>query len=471
MVGLALDPTLAATRPDLWAHHASAGRHRLAPHLVLLADLLVRVAQGDQVFAIVSLPPRHGKTEQISRWGPAWILGVRPDLRIAIVSYEARFATTHSHDAREKVRQHGRDFAHLHAGRPVTIADGRDSRHEWATSAGGGVFATGVGGPLTGKGFNLVIIDDPLKNSQDASSKTIREAQWEWWKSTARTRLEPGGSVIVVMTRWHEDDLAGRLLNSQLEDAEAQRWEYVRIPAVAEDVDPAKGWGPDPLGRHPGEPLWPDRYDTAALAQIKADVGLSVWTALYQGRPSPPEGGMFKRDAWRFGDPPDADPDIAYASWDMTFKDTKGSDFVVGQVWAKYDARYYLVDQIRARMDFVRARDAVVELDQRHPYLVGHLIEDKANGPAIISSLREALAGLIPVEPDGSKEARAAAVSPLQEAGNLYLPDPTREPWVRHFIQECADFPNGTHDDQVDAMSQALRRLHQMRHDTTGALR
>lgn len=453
---------LYVVRPVVFANHASGGRHTAAPHLVLLGDLLVRVAKGERVRAIVSLPPRHGKTEQVSRWGPAWLLGVRPDLRIGLVSYEATFATTHSHDAREKVRSHGHLFAPLH-GRAVTISEGRDSRHEWATNAGGGVFATGIGGPLTGKGFDLIIIDDPVKNAAEAASKTIRQAHWEWWQSTARTRLEPGGSVVVVMTRWHEDDLAGRLLAADVA-GEGEGWEYVRIPALSE------GDG-DALGRAEGVALWPERYDETALAAIRRAVGSVVWQALYQGRPSAPEGGMFKRDAWRYGAPPDADPDVAYASWDMTFKDAKTSDYVVGQVWGRWGANYYLVDQVRGRWDFVRTCRELELLDEKHPYVSGHLIEDAANGPAVVSAMRERVAGLIPIRPDGSKEARAAAVSPLQESGSLYLPDPSAQPWVRQFVDEAAEFPNGVNDDQVDAMSQALRRLHQMRHDTMEALR
>ena len=267
----------------------------------------------------------------------------------------------------------------------------------------------------------------------------------------------------MVRTRWHEDDLAGRLLAADVA-GEGGGWEYVRIPALSE------GDG-DALGRAEGVALWPERYDETALAAIRRAVGSVVWQALYQGRPSAPEGGMFKRDAWRYGAPPDADPDVAYASWDMTFKDAKSSDYVVGQVWGRWGATYYLVDQVRGRWDFVRTCRELELLDEKHPYVSGHLIEDAANGPAVVSAMRERVAGLIPIRPDGSKEARAAAVSPLQESGSLYLPDPSAQPWVRQFVDEAAEFPNGVNDDQVDAMSQALRRLHQMRHDTMEALR
>jgi predicted phage terminase large subunit-like protein len=204
---------------------------------------------------------------------------------------------------------------------------------------------------------------------------------------------------------------------------------------------------------------------------IKVRSGSRTWTALYQGRPSPVEGGILKREWWQYYATapwvvrddgsrwlPGRDFELAQ-SWDMTFKDTAGTDYVVGQVWMRRGADAFLLDQVRARMSFVETCHAVKVLSARWPQAAGKYIEDKANGPAVISALRRTVPGLIPVEPDGSKAARASAVSPFAEAGNVWLPDPTLAPWVDELVEECAGFPNAANDDQVDALSQALTRL------------
>jgi predicted phage terminase large subunit-like protein len=247
------------------------------------------------------------------------------------------------------------------------------------------------------------------------------------------------------MTRWHQEDLAGYLLSQH--DA---KWEEIRIPALAEDHDP--------LGRSPGQALCPERYDEARLEETKLTLGSRMWNALYQQRPSAAEGNIFKRQWWKFYSERPAQFDCLIQSWDLAFKDTKTSDFVVGQVWGKIGANKYLVDQIRARMDFPETVRAIRSLSSKYS-CSAKLVEDKANGPALIDTLKKEISGLIAVKPDGSKEARASAVSAQVEAGNVYLPNPTTAPWVNDFIEECSNFPNGANDDQVDAMTQALKRL------------
>ena len=458
-------PDQAVTRPDLLAHAATKGAHRLAPHLVLVADEFVRIARGESRFVIVSMPPRHGKTQQVSRWGAAWLLGMRPDWRVMLASYEATFAATHGLAARDNLAQTGEWWRHVH-GAPLAIDPTYAARSDWrvANHPEGGMMTAGVGGAFTGKGANVLIIDDPVKNASEAYSPVVREAHWQWWQTTARTRLEPGGSAFVVMTRWHDDDLAGRLLR----DPDADPWVEIRIPALCDD--PAA----DPLGRAEGDALWPARYSADELARTRKAVGSITWQALYQGRPTAADGDVFLRAWWKFyHHAPDwkrRPPDVVYASWDMAFKGTDSSDYVVGQVWGRWGARFYLLDQVRDRMTFTASRDAVRALDERWP-VAAHLVEDKANGPAIIDSLREVVPGIVAVEPEGSKEARARAVAPLVEAGNVYVPAPDRHPWVSSFLDECASFPRGMHDDQVDAMSQALRRLHRGAPQLAEALR
>jgi predicted phage terminase large subunit-like protein len=234
-------------------------------------------------------------------------------------------------------------------------------------------------------------------------------------------------------------------------------WTRIRLPAVSEGAG-------DPLDRPEGAPLWPGRFSGERLAQIRVEVGPRVWNALYQQRPSPDEGEVFLRSWWRhYDDPPSRRPDQVIASWDMSFKDEASSDYVVGQVWHRYGADCYLVDQRRARLAFPATRKAVVALAEQHaargypPRVV--LVEESANGPAIIQSLTGEVPGIIGVKPKGSKISRANGVSGTVEAGQVHLPNPAHNPWVEDFVEESAAFPLGANDDQVDAMTQALERL------------
>lgn len=395
------------------------------------------------------MPPRHGKSELVSKYFPAWYLGTFPDARLILTSYEADYAASWGRKARNLLEEFGPE----HFG--VTVANDSSAADRWDLKGRlGGMNTAGAGGPITGKGANVAIIDDPVKNDADARSETKREAIWDWYRATLSTRLqgEPG-AIIVVMTRWHEDDLVGRLLAA--EKAGGDHWDVLELPALA-DPQPGK---PDPLGRQTGEALCPDLFDAETLAAIAIRLGSYFWVALYQQRPAPADGDTFKHDWWKFYAVPPEHFDEVIQSWDMTFKDTQGSDFVVGQVWGRVEANRYLLDQIRARLDFPGTLNAVRTLTTRWPAATAKLVEDKANGPAVIATLTREIIGLIAVDPQGGKASRAAAISPQVEAGNVWLPDPSIAPWVDDFIAECSAFPNGAHDDQVDAMSQALLRL------------
>jgi predicted phage terminase large subunit-like protein len=274
---------------------------------------------------------------------------------------------------------------------------------------------------------------------------------------------------VLILTPWQHNDLAGRLLAAE----DGHLWQVINIPAQA-DHDPTNG-GSDPLGREPGEFMVSARGRTdAQWSAIRVRSGSRTWAALYQGRPSPEAGDLFQREQWRrYSQPlwldrddgsrivPGLERDGAelIQSWDLTFKDTKGTDYVVGQVWLRRGADCYLLDQVRDRMSFTETCDRFRALAARWPQAILKLVEDKANGPAVISALGRTVAGIVPEEPQGSKYARASAVSPLVEAGNVWLPDPELAPWVEDLVEEAAAFPNGTHDDQCDAMSQALNRL------------
>lgn len=295
---------------------------------------------------------------------------------------------------------------------------------------------------------NCLIIDDPIKNAQDAQSKTIRERVWQEWESTLSTRLHKGASVIVIMTRWHEDDFVGRLLENS-----PFKWERLRLPAIAEDEN-------DILGRNLGEPLSRELgFDEHWAESKKIEVGSRTWASLYQQRPAPEQGSIFKREWLQFVDYVPTRYDDMLISWDMTFKDSNASDYVVGQVWLKDKANYYCIEQVRGQMDFTQSMQAVINLKNKYPRCRRILIEDKANGPAIINTLKNRISGIIPITPKESKEARAFSVTPLFEAGNVFFYRNIRE--LSDMVEEIVGFPAASHDDTVDATTQALNYFQQ----------
>ncbi|MFF7142246.1 phage terminase large subunit [Streptomyces nodosus] len=446
------------SRAQRWATPGELARH-MDPQTVqtgaldLLDSNLVDVADGRCRRLIWSMPPQEGKSERTSRRFPLWLLTRNPDLRIAIVSYEMGVARRWGRAIRNDIAEHPE--------LGLVVRSDTSAAHEWQLDGHrGGVYSVGIGGALTGRPVDVLLIDDPLKGRKEADSATFRQACKDFYTDTARTRLAPDALQIIIQTRWHEDDLSGWLLSGP----SGHEWRYINVPAQADADD-------DPLGRAPGEYLISARGRTAAdWEDTKRDVGARTWAALYQGHPAPAEGGLFKRSHWRWYTAPRAvrrddgtmwvhGADEIIQSWDMAFKDTKASDFVVGQVWARYGAEVYLLDQVRDRMDFPATAQAVKALSVKWPQAHAKLVEDKANGPAIIAQLRAAVPGLIPITPKDSKYARASSVAPFVESGNVYLPDPTLAPWIDEFVVEHISFPNSSHDDQVDTTSQALNRL------------
>jgi len=407
---------------------------------------------------IITMPPQEGKSTRVAKDFIVWVLKHRPWTRVVGASYGQGLANRNGRAIRNIIRSNP-DLG-------MTLATDNGSASEWQLAGhDGGLVSVGIGAGLTGRPADLMVIDDPIKDRKEADSETYREAVWDWWTDVASTRLAPGAPVVLILTRWHEEDLAGKLLSAE----DGHLWRVVNIPAVA-DHNPEKG-EKDPLGRKVGEFLKSARGRTREQWEaIKTRVGTRSWNALYQGRPTSPAGTIFKREMWREYDVPQwversdgskviTGFDELILSWDMTFKGTEGTDRVVGQVWARRGADAFLLDQVCDRMDFIRTLREFKQLAARWPQALLKLVEDKANGSAVMSMLGRSVPGMVPVEPDGGKEARAAAVSPLVEAGNVWLPSPELCPWIAGFIEEAAGFPTASHDDQVDAMTQALNRL------------
>ena len=389
------------------------------------------------------MPPRHGKSELFSHWLPTWFLTRWPTRRVMEACYEADFAASWGRKVRNTIGENGATLG-------LRLAADSAAASRWELTAGGGMVTAGVGGPFTGKGGDLLLVDDPIKNAEEASSEVYRDKLWDWWKSTAYTRLEPGGTVIVVMTRWHEDDLVGRLLRDQEE-----RWEVIRFPAIAEEDDV--------LGRRPGDALWPARYPASVLRQIEKDVGSYYYAGMYGQRPAPREGGMLKREwfeiverAPRFA--------LRFRVWDLAAtekkKKSQDPDWTVGVLLAFLDGVLYIEHMVR-----LRATSNVVErvilqtakADGRE--VVQWFQQDPGQaGKAQIAALTRLLWGFaVKSEPKtGDKVLWAEPLAAQAGQGNVKL---VAGPWVTPFLDEACAFPNGAHDDMVDATSWGLSRF------------
>ncbi len=309
---------------------------------------------------------------------------------------------------------------------------------------------------MTGKPLTIGIIDDPIKNQEEALSNTTKEGQWNWYQTVFHSRLQENSGQIIMATSWAEDDLPARIATHYAGDP---RLTVLRFPAIND---------PDEVGYNPTLPLGalvPDLHSMKKLQETKALYSDYWWSALYQQSPKALGGNVFKEEFIRYYLTKDLPKrfDKVIASWDCTFKDTDGTDFVVGQVWGKAGPDAYLLAQVRARMSFTKTVAEVITLRNAWPASREILIEDKANGPAVIDTLKKHITGIIPIEPDGSKLARAHAVTSYWEAGNVYLPHPDIAPWIKAYISELTHFPNAANDDQVDATTQALRRLFPLR--------
>ncbi|ACX71144.1 hypothetical protein pZL12.67c [Streptomyces phage ZL12] len=267
--------------PGALASVLTEGREKQAPHLNMIDDVFRRIAAGERMQVMITCPPRHGKSQRASRWGPLWYLRRNPTARVMLASYGAELADDHGRWVRDQLRLYG-DTLGVRLDPASRAANRFDLEAPRGSSVRGGMVTAGVGGSLTGKGFSLGIIDDPFKGSDDANSPAQRQRVWDWYRSVFYTRRAPGASIVLINTRWHELDLSGQIL-----DTEPENWTLIDLPALAlSDTDP--------LGRRPGEALWPEQYDEEELARTKRAVGERVWWALYQQQPRPLEGGVWQ---------------------------------------------------------------------------------------------------------------------------------------------------------------------------------
>lgn len=440
-------------------------RYVAEPAHELMAGLLDQVASGEIRRLMMFAPPQHGKSELASVRFPAYWLGRRPDDPVIVASYAASLAESKSRQARGIVESE--EFTKLFPG-VGTRQDSRAVDHwELRPPARGGLLAAGVGGPITGHGALLGIIDDPFENWAQAQSATIRDHVWEWYRTTFRTRIWEEGAIVIVMTRWHEDDLAGRLLGEQGGD-----WRVVRLPALAESQDERDdalrriGRPPgesDPLGRAAGEPLCPRRFSANALASLKRDVGSLAWMSEYQGSPRAPEGNRFKRAWFKIVEAAPAEAErVRY--WDKAGTEGAGC-YTAGVLLARGSDRTIYVEHVARGQWSTGNRRAVMrqtaELDrQRHANTARVFIEQEPGSSGLDSVQDEIrMLGEFPVyadRPTGDKDVRLEPFAAQAEAGNVVL---VRGEWNQAYIDEMCAVPNGTYRDQADATAGAYNKL------------
>lgn len=429
-----------------------------------LAGRCIQVDAKDGMYLVgKTLLPTHN-SEIVSRRLPAYFLGRFPDAPMIACSYSAMLAQRMNRDTQRIIMspEYGLVFPEttLNNSNVRSTSKGAWIRNsdEFEVVGRRGIYrSAGVGGSVTGFGAELAVVDDAVRNRADADSHAMQQRVWDWYTSTLYTRLEKNAIVLVTMTRWSELDLVGRLLDLQKKDPNADQWHVLSLPAMAEK------------NGHPGdtrpldEVLWKNKVNRKRMMNIKAN-NMRDWTSMYQQRPSPEDGDVFNRKWWRYFDLEPTDLIGHLISVDGTFKDKEQSDFCVLQVWARRKsapADLYLIDQVRARMGYIALKAAFVALCAKHPAARLKLVEDTANGTPMIEELKSTIGGIVAVQPRGSKLARAQAVSPNIQSGNVYLPQAA--PWVSEYVEEFSSFPNGKNDDQVDCTTQALSRLAETR--------
>lgn len=417
---------------------------------------------------MIFCPPRHGKSELVSRRLPAYLHGLYPNAELMVATYNADLAGDMTKDVQRIMDR--KEYQEIFPNSKIT-PEGKVTKYKRTleehellpiqdlngklTYLKGKYRAQGIGGSFSGRGADFIIIDDPIKNREDADSKVIREGVWKFYTSTLRSRQEGEGGILLTMTRWHEDDLAGKLLRQAQSNPDADQWVVVKLPAIKEDDEVSKYYIDNRLL---GEALWPSKFNEKILNSTRA-VNSRDWYALYQQVPTAESGNIFKKEWFKFYNsiPPKFDQMIQ--SWDFAVKDKSGNDYSVGQVWGRIGTNKYLLYQVRGHWPFPQACEKLLMVSKTYPNAYKKLIEAKANGPAVKQTVDRYVTGIVEVEPRGDKVARAHAVSPELESGHVWFPHQDIAPWINEFINELCAFPNGTNDDQVDAFTQAIDEL------------
>jgi predicted phage terminase large subunit-like protein len=428
-------------------------------HIDAVSEHLQAVSDGQITRLIINIPPRYMKSITVTIMYPVWEWTRNAAERFLFTSFSDTLVKDHSLKRRAILES---EWYQRRWGSKVQLAADQNEKKEYQNTAKGHMISFPIGGSITGKGGTKIIIDDP-QDPEAADSQVEREHAIRFIDSTLSTRLDDKkrGSMIVVMQRLHQKDVTGHLMAKG-------DWQLLKIPAEAErkmimilPISKRK------ITREIGDILWNEREGEKELTRQKIAMTPARYAGQYQQEPAPESGTLFKRDWWKYYTSADVPKEFDYVldSWDCTFKDGEQNDFVVGGKWGVKGANIYLLRLVRQRMDFTETAPAVLNMAKIAPIGNAKLIEDKANGTAIIQTLRKVVPGILAVEPMGSKWARASAAAPTVKAGNVFLPDPNEDgmqearAWVREYIEELAVFDKGDFDDQVDMTSQAINHI------------
>jgi len=429
----------------IWPSFIEGEHHRL------IADKLTRVAKGELRRLIVNMPPRHTKSEFASIYFPSWMMGLKPDLKIMQTTHTADLSINFGRKVRNLMDSD--EYSNIFP--EASLAADSKSAGKWQTGGGGEYFAAGVGGAIAGRGADLLIIDDP-HSEQDAMSLPLLDSCYEWYTSGPRQRLQPGGTIVIVMTRWSTADLTGRLLNRQTEN-NADQWEVVELPAIFEDSDNV---------------LWPEFWKREELDAVKASIPVSKWNAQYQQNPTSEEGAIIKREWWNLWEKDDPPPcSYIIQSYDTAFSKKETADYSAITTWGVFSPgdilkdhsgsgeALILLDAQKGRWDFPELKAVAQEqYNEFEPDMV--LIEAQASGTPLTHELRAMGIPVVNYRPSrgNDKMTRVHAVSPVFEAGMVWAPDHV---FADEVIEECAAFPFAPNDDYVDTTTQAILRFRQ----------
>lgn len=411
-----------------------------APHHRRIASALEAVERGEIKRLRIEMPPRFGKSELASIRFPAWFLGRNPNRKFIMASYASDFASGFG----RKARNLARDEVFRNIFPACVLSEDSQSQASWTTTAGGEYTSTGILAGITGKGANIVLLDDVFKNREECLSPVIREKVWDEYQATVYTRLEGDGSIVIINTRWHDDDLSGRV--EEAERNGGDKWTVLKLPAISN-----------------GESLWPEKFPLSQLENIRANIKPSHWAALYQQEPILEEGATFRSEWWKYYETKtDYMATRIVQCWDTAFKDKPENDRSACITVAIRHDGLYIVDCWAGRVEFPMLRDKVRELYDLHkPSVV--VVEDKASGQSIIQEFQrpsrrgDRALPILPHKVDKSKEARADAASAMVCAGKVFLPKSA--PWLDMFLSEVGRFPSAKHDDITDAFTMALEYI------------
>jgi predicted phage terminase large subunit-like protein len=420
-------------------------------HIDLISEYLEAVEQHQIKRLIVNIPPRYMKSIQTTVCYPTWSWIKTPEKRFIKVSYSDNLSRKHNTLARDIINS---PWYQNNWGSVFQLKDDVNRQNEFENNKHGIMYSTGTGGTLTGQGGDVIIVDDP-QNPEQANSEAERQASIAFFQNVLQTRLNDPetGTIIIIMQRLHEKDLSGYILSEDLGyvhlclPAEAEKKTIIHFPISGKDII-----------REEGDILNPQRFNKQTLEGLKKAMGSLQYAGQFQQNPAPAEGAIFKRE-WlqNFYKAAPVTRDIQ--SWDMAFTKSEDSAKVAGYIMGRKGADIYVKDLINEKMSFTESVNAVRTLSGKWPKARAKVIENKANGPAIVDQLKREIAGLVEFNPKGSKEERAISVTPYFEAGNIWLPDPATHPWVHDMINDLLMFPKGEFKDDIDALVQGILYL------------